>query len=93
MARGSYPNRGSAEITDTITLSQEISETSTTTWEHHLGTGMEMSWGSNFVFGDVSATVSLTYDYTQGKESSKTETRHFERSMTLQVRINKKKRR
>ena len=85
VAHGSYVNRGNAEITDTITLSKEISESSTTTWEHHLGTGVEMSWGSNFVFGDVSATVSLTYDYTQGKESSKTETRLFERSIDITI--------
>jgi len=85
VAHGSYANGGNAEIKNTITLSKEISESSTTTWEHHLGTGVEMSWGSNFVFGDVSATVSLTYDYTQGKESSKTETKLFERSIEITI--------
>jgi len=82
---GSYPNPSDIEISDSITLKTEISESSTTTWEHHLGVGVSTSWGASFVFGDVSASISLTYDYTQGKESSTTKKRTVERTIAIKI--------
>jgi len=85
VAHGSYPNHGNVEITDTITLKTEITEKSTTTWEHHLGVGLSTSWSASFLFGDVSASLSLTYDYTQGKESSLTKTKTVQRSIGIKI--------
>jgi len=85
VSRRSYSNHGNGKIKHTITLKTEFTEKSTTTWEHHLGVGVSASWGASFLFGDVSTSISLSYDYTQGKESSLEKKRTEQRSITIEI--------
>jgi len=78
-------NPTDAEVKKTIRLEETIEETTTTSWSHTLGGGVSVTVATDFVFGDVESTISLNYDYTQGKETSKTTSELKSQGMEVMV--------